>query len=535
MHGATIDGLQHTWKVGNSFTAAGAAVRHTNMVSLATLVGSLMVIDGVFLQRASTVDQNPSKWKTVEITATIGQEIPYGYTALSSDFEASSDDVIDEIAPFGFTPPFSTVLNQYVVRSPINTKFSGCRGYCFGGNLTAAGLSYSCTNHTISWADYTSDENQTEFTLFDVSFSNLYRFKNDTSLSYSDRGTVDLQMELTYLGERYLGEGDTDMTTSTWSDVPFPPVVIKKCNITSATVAYPINLWNNIASFNDTIYQNTSGMAYPVISLQDGGTRLNTIGTRGPQSGSSAYMTLAGLATAANNLYHGGAYTTRNNQNEYTALGLMAELFRFKVESGQNRWRDPTNSVFDALNELMFRIAVRTAYFGTDINEYVNSGPTNITVLHHDGNQSHPRSYTLSYPAITPKFANATTQNITMQSFSVTVFKSRYEYLAAAVGIMLLSILVVVPTYNGFWELGREVTLSPIEIAKAFDAPLLRDGGSNATVRQLVRQVGNVKVAYGEAVDNEGPPGMQQGEVKKVLKFDLQERVTWPWAGSRYQ
>jgi hypothetical protein len=59
------------------------------------------------------------------------------------------------------------------------------------------------------------------------------------------------------------------------------------------------------------------------------------------------------------------------------------------------------------------------------------------------------------------------------QTSNITVFKSNYAYLAAALAVMMTGFLVVIPTLHGYWEMGRQTSLNPLEIAKAFNADLL--------------------------------------------------------------
>lgn len=46
-------------------------------------------------------------------------------------------------------------------------------------------------------------------------------------------------------------------------------------------------------------------------------------------------------------------------------------------------------------------------------------------------------------------------------------------------------------------HLGRSVSLSPVEVAKAFNAPLLVEVDSNAEVKKIVEQIGVTRVRYG--------------------------------------
>ncbi|KAF2643901.1 hypothetical protein P280DRAFT_546780 [Massarina eburnea CBS 473.64] len=68
-----------------------------------------------------------------------------------------------------------------------------------------------------------------------------------------------------------------------------------------------------------------------------------------------------------------------------------------------------------------------------------------------------------------------------------------------AIGIFLsfASVLATMPLYFGFWELGRTVSLNPLEIAKAFGAPLLKGLDGNATPDMITVERGGMSVKYG--------------------------------------
>jgi hypothetical protein len=80
---------------------------------------------------------------------------------------------------------------------------------------------------------------------------------------------------------------------------------------------------------------------------------------------------------------------------------------------------------------------------------------------------------------------------------TVTVYESNHLYLGLASLFTLLALLSVLPTFCGYWYLGRQVSMSPIEMVKAFNAPLLRSGDINAEVDQLVKDLGSKNVRYG--------------------------------------
>lgn len=89
----------------------------------------------------------------------------------------------------------------------------------------------------------------------------------------------------------------------------------------------------------------------------------------------------------------------------------------------------------------------------------------------------------------------------------VIVYDSRYKYLVAATIISLLACCSVPPTFDGYWRLDRPNSSSPIEIAKAFDAPLLRSSGkgtSDLPVDKLVKHVGTTQAQYVAITDTDG-------------------------------
>jgi hypothetical protein len=52
---------------------------------------------------------------------------------------------------------------------------------------------------------------------------------------------------------------------------------------------------------------------------------------------------------------------------------------------------------------------------------------------------------------------------------TIQVFVSNHAFLASDVAVMLVAVIGVTPLFYGFWDLGRDVTLSPIEtVMKSF-------------------------------------------------------------------
>ena len=135
------------------------------------------------------------------------------------------------------------------------------------------------------------------------------------------------------------------------------------------------------------------------------------------------------------------------------------------------------------LNELMFRIGVHAA-------------------------QSYENDYL--EPLLDPGVETNYTVTGTLHG-PQEVFKSDFAYFFAAAALELLTILLVASTFFGYWKLGRHVSFSPLEIAKAFDAPLLKYVPCNATGRQIAKAKDAESVRYGVSYSQATGGEMEQG------------------------
>ncbi|KAK3680947.1 hypothetical protein LTR37_021020 [Vermiconidia calcicola] len=77
------------------------------------------------------------------------------------------------------------------------------------------------------------------------------------------------------------------------------------------------------------------------------------------------------------------------------------------------------------------------------------------------------------------------------------VFDTNYWYFLAAALVEIICIALVVPTYYGWWNMGRSVSFSPVELAKAFQSPIFVDCNPNLSDRDIARAVGHMRVQYG--------------------------------------
>ena len=110
--------------------------------------------------------------------------------------------------------------------------------------------------------------------------------------------------------------------------------------------------------------------------------------------------------------------------------------------------------------------------------------------------------------------SNSTTRQPNLsgsETVTTAVYVPNYAYLAGAVAAMGLCTLGIAPLFDGWWHLGRAVSMSPLEIARAFQAPITAGSASNVRVSGLLDQIGDRAVLYGAlpalALPGYGAPG----------------------------
>jgi hypothetical protein len=152
------------------------------------------------------------------------------------------------------------------------------------------------------------------------------------------------------------------------------------------------------------------------------------------------------------------------------------------LQSYNVTWADPIDDIIAMAHELTLRTAIAT---------------THVMPYNLEGNSITGSQPEVAYPNLT--LVNRTLeQHATMtRSYTETVYQTQVGWVAGAFILIMLSCLSIVPTYWGWWNLGRPVTMSPLEIAKAFDAPLLRPTDPNGTAADHIRVVGDMRLRYG--------------------------------------
>ncbi|RFU25198.1 hypothetical protein B7463_g11149, partial [Scytalidium lignicola] len=467
LRGSTVKDLHDQWAHADGFLEALFAGRQFNLVALASIAVTVMVIDQPLIQRASSVISVP-RTSLVNVTAQIAPEIPWGYTGFQAS-RGSTQQVM--------TQPMISVFNDYNSQAPINAGFSGCKDTCIG-YVAAGGLSAKCT--TIGAP--------IQYNLTDPDNESVSPFSVKSSLDTADTISSQITLDIAYTDN----SNATDCTGVRTERI---------CSLFPATLLYPVTVINGSTLRLGDVANNATTLSFqppPPNSGTDGGS--DYVG-----------WTIGGLYLAANNLFASQAlYTFGGGIGYYLTLpdtlsNQFLEPIPLTPSGGsagisspaacRSNWADPTSHILNSLNEMAFRLSLVAKDF--------------------------PYRTTNTTPA--PQF-------LTMQQTSnVNVFHSEYRFLISSTVLTTVFVILIIPTFVGWWELGRTVTLNPIETAKAFDAPSLQGPGSNAPLSTLVRSMGGRGLKLGE-VDGYTPGSV----VKRHLKLANPIEVTRPRAGVAY-
>jgi hypothetical protein len=332
--------------------------------------------------------------------------------------------------------PFTRVMLDYSNRVPPTANTSNCNGSC---TLTVqgAGLGPECSTKT-SPIDLGAK-------VFGPNSSSLLPTAYDKHIVFSTN--------FTFEG----GEATTIVMTSIYSNSTqnglhsCPGILTtKNCTLRPAIVEYPFRIDDSGARIllNSTAYPKVvSYITYPDVLFADstfGGVFL---------AAQQIFTSQANLSFELNKVWNFAS--SGSLANRYLQLDRYSSNI---IDLNCNlTFEDPTSDIFLALNEIMFRSALVAAN-ATDIQ--------NVQAVQ-------------------------TTTNV--------VFKVQYQYFLGAIAVMLLSVAAIISILKGWWVLGRTTSLSPLEVAKAFNAPFLQSRqSSNAPIDDLLKEIGDRQVKYGE-------------------------------------
>jgi hypothetical protein len=231
-------------------------------------------------------------------------------------------------------------------------------------------------------------------------------------------------------------------------------LVTNVCEIQSGTVNFPVEIVNttilpNLVSFNTMNFQ-------PVTSIGDMSTT-----KQGAPAGPLAALEWFGFQYLSASAIVGYDNVTDSYWEEASGdIALQSSDHGNDYPPNsicQFQFFDPTQPILTSLSEVLFLAAIDADW-----------DPQTIQ----------------TFPII--------------QTTNSLIYKSVYPYLAIASGILVIAILAISTTLYGWWDLGRDVSLSPLETAKAFGAPIFQHWNLHMDSKHLARDMGQRKFMYSE-------------------------------------
>ena len=454
------------------------------------------MIDGVLMQKAfsTQISQDPAVHannilgfanKTIPITGRITNRGLMDAGLLSRYF---NDDLKIWQQSGGLLPP----------------QFTGCDGLCFL-DVPAAGFEFDCEAPIAVDIDYgvtamnasnvlsgparsnltqaQTDElaKQSSPAIFNLAFevinSNLDDIRSGSVSADKHQGSSYIAMDLLYTQAKDRGDtcpgNMTKQTCRLWPAVISYPVQLDSHNTDNSMngiklgvsrAAYFGESGVTSGAFNRTLKQQNGYEILRYTNVQEEPAAVGSpLDTRlgGIQLGLQMY--LGGSASVS----HGGAFGWRIAQ-QYNAPQYLTNAP--ESSSCAYQYLNPlvpgdlssVPSVVENINQIMFVLATDMSA-GDPAND-LNTGS--------------------SY------------YNATVYKDSVHYVTGR-AYMWGAFASTVVCILLVLPVYWGFWQLGRKVTLGPFETAAAFRSPLVN---SHGTMDEILAEHGQNQLQYGHIV-----------------------------------
>ena len=433
----TVGDLHRNYLFGSSFQDALLSGRHINFVALGCIAATVAQINSPLLQRASKAVVEP-------LFNQLPVQMRLLNTADSSTFFTGyvSGRAYDVSL---YSETFGNIVQGFNNNASIPAPDTGCKGIC---STTVVGLGFALNCSTYS-----------------TPFNLVPQTQDNGSIALGPGTAVDGR-QVFESHFKWLINAPSNFTMGiTYKSSPdcSGDLQVQNCSLQMAQVRYPVIIDGNASTIaldpHTDIFRDEPIERY---SLTSPGI-----------SGSNAW---AGVWLALQNKYGSQAHLRFTGAVGYTLTSEGNLATQYAVVNG-SRADGSASSASTAIGSSC------DIYFRSPMTELL-SGARNLM-------------FRMSVAA-----ANSTTplQTVTAtQTQQRAVFRTQYAFMAGGIGITLIALLMAAGLFHGYASLGRSMTMSPIETAKAFNAPILAGADSNAPVKQLVKDVGTRSVRYGTA------------------------------------
>lgn len=543
MKGATVQQLHQHWELSTGIWNAlffHPKTLLTSTIALAMLATQVTVLNSILYQASTSTYTAPDPPKSVAAVAIAAQEFPTtGYVVSNTSFAAQTACecfmIGDSYTPVvnnwqtanGFFTGYNELFRFSDAKAPVQSKkLQYCDGICLG-SFEAIGFEIDCVesqNHTdiaIAAIDaYNTNGNASAWT-------NLPIFNSSFALEYSteERNYSQISIDLQYF------QSDNPYDPSPKS---CPGTVFKRqCSLRPAIISYPVKVTNftnehiingvelmspNVASPDDQMLNDE--MPPPMYNNElkqaEGFSVVRYLYTQDSREIRSLTQ-LGGIANAISQVLSSTAAITYTGVDESWSLALMGTLAGRMMYGPPNMGSCDCSFQSNSLDMIIASINQLTFLTATGMID--SSSFSGLPSSKKQFPSTLPQAPVIAVDQnYTVTFASASAR--ATQLTDVVHYQTHFLPLGFAFGITIVCIFLVLPSFWHYGELGRRVTLGPVEIASAFGAPLLVDNThlkegeepGREDIDSLIKRIGDRKIVYGfvDVEDN----GRQDGQQK---------------------
>lgn len=506
LRGSTFEQLHRDWQMVQNIWDALIAGRRMNMIAVACICAAVAAIDAPLLQRASTVvSRSPNT--TVSLNVNLVSQMPGYY---SGQLAYTSDTTDGQW--IGTTDPnadFYPIVSDYLNAKPMGGIVKGCPGGCSLKVRPPMIAPWNCTetNRHINYTDIIPGN-----LTFSEQINSDYAQENRTAFYIGANLGITWSQDVAWGPREYMmmtrGLADTEA-----SDTCAGKYNTKRCLFASAIGEYDLIVRDNQTSFvtgqakpkfvqwaNNTALTNETNLKYHLSTVDD------------LEVDANYNSTFSGIVFALSNEWLTSQVWFVPIAWPYhpDVVGMSSLSLRYiKDYIAFNRGNaclphfiDPWDDMVAGLNELAFRIGVHVSR--SDFRAELTSN---------------------QYLALDEGIADAISYKADALFTSFTnVYVVDYWFFFGAALIQVICVSVIMYTFYGWWRLGRAVSFSPLELAKAFESPWLAGVNSNASGDRMGNELGDRKLQYGVV-----------GFESDRLAFSDAGMVQKPWRGANCQ
>lgn len=505
MSGASLKTLHNDHAYSYSVYSIITSGKHFNWIALAALMTKFAVIDSTLFQKATRTEITQQvRYMTTPVTAWIDTQWQSRSGGIPGD--EGNIKTIDA--------PWADVLDAYngkIANGKMHDALAGrasffdcpSRQEC-SGLIKGIGFGYNCTTD-IENVDYGVQQQgsrggvQTSYPLWSVNFN--------TSWASPEKSYASVMLDMLYV-DSHAGENKNSCPGT---------LTRRTCEIRPALVEYPITVMTpskeELAGGNIVVHikfyeDNTTVPLSSSLDQVEQIDYLKLLNYVDMEEYFNQTSTIGALTYVLNNLYSSSANLTYTTDWDVQARGGLAQS-TFYAESSKDTasrcWYDIDRAGKDDPTVEMLR-KINTLSFVAGL--YLNRAPT-IDVK--DRAKQGLPSQTIN----------------TSVTGIVEVYHTEFGYVGGALAATFITLLMVLPVYWGFWQLGRKVTLGPLEISNAFGAPIIapdRTRAYHGDFDQVLEDVGKRRVQYGQLKN--APQGqLGLAEPEQVQKPEKSHKV----------